>query len=247
MKIRNIKEIFLVIRWKDLIFFIYTYIIYVVIKLPINCFIYESIDCYLIAFLLALIISFLITKITRKFFRDIFKYTKYDKILNLCIVDSLRIFCYYIAYRFNVVYYHGPNACFSSNPWGTLPDPSDTMKRQMGERFRYLIKRRNICIRTINKLEPLASAMEREKSHPIHGGWADAFGEQFREAKSELNQMEDKPLYSPFSYIIYSPYSNISGDRRRELDEFSPYSCISGYRRRELDELYAISLWTKWF
>jgi|SRR5689334_503947 hypothetical protein len=119
-----------------------------------------------------------------------------------------------------------------------MPDPSDTMKRQMGERFRYLIKRRNICIRTINKLEPLASAMEREKSHPIHGGLADAFGEQVREAKSELNQMEDKSLYSPFSYIIYSPYSNISGDRMRELDD----SCISGYRRRELDELYAISL-----
>ena len=90
-----------------------------------------------------------------------------------------------------------------------MPQPSDAMIRELGERYRYLVRRRNICLRKINKLEPVASAMRRGNSDPKHPALADIFEEQVRDAKSELLEMNARSLYYPELYIGMSRFSEL--------------------------------------
>ena len=90
-----------------------------------------------------------------------------------------------------------------------MPQPSDAMIRELGERYRYLVRRRNICLRKINKLEPVASAMRRGNSDAKHPALADIFEEQVRNAKSELLVIDDRSLYYPELYTGITRYSEI--------------------------------------
>ena len=55
----------------------------------------------------------------------------------------------------------------------------------------YIIKKQKLEY-TINKLEPLASAMDRDNSHRIHGSFQDVFKEHLKTARKELEGLDRK-------------------------------------------------------
>jgi hypothetical protein len=66
-----------------------------------------------------------------------------------------------------------------------MPEPSEAMKRAMGERRIYLYKRHNICTRMINKLEPLVSAIDKDEYNYRNTQLSQVFRERVAEAKEE--------------------------------------------------------------
>lgn len=91
---------------------------------------------------------------------------------------------------FNVVYYHGFNTTNPGNYSATMPEISDDMNRELLNRRRYLNRPHNDCIRVVDKLEPVDSAMERDDSDSRHPALAQIFREQVRYAKAELLEIE---------------------------------------------------------
>lgn len=78
-----------------------------------------------------------------------------------------------------------------------MPEPTESMKRKFGLRRLYQLKRRNMCIRTINKLEPVASAMERDEYNRRNIQLSQIFSEQVRLEKKELREEIETPLLAP--------------------------------------------------
>lgn len=181
--------LFLTVR--DLVFCIFTYIVYILVKLPINSLIYSERDSF-ISFLIALMISLIITMLKNKLFSHLFKKIKHDYILNGYLLEALVFFYTIITYKFYIIYYHGHMSTNPNNHFGTMPEISDEMKKQLFERRMFLKRQHNQCVRIINKLEPVASAMERDGSDSKHGALADVFREQVRDAKDELDE-----IYAP--------------------------------------------------
>lgn len=226
----NIGSFLLPISIRDLLWILYTYIVYILIKSPLNSLIYTVIDTNYIAFLLALMLGLIISILKEKLFNHLFKRIKYDHILNWCLFDILVCFII-IPYRFNVVYMdtwtHISEIGLSSyiplgNYWATMPEPSNDIKIELAKRHRYLIRRHAMCRRTINYFEPIASAMDRERSDIKHGGLVDVFRDQVNDAKRELAD-----LAKPNSSVV------------KQYDEYIWMS--------ELNFLDRMSYWTKWF
>jgi len=118
----------LVITWIDVLFILFTYIIYVVIKLPINIFIYDIINNSIIALLSALIVSLFITRIKNLIFNKFKDIIGDDKLENLNIWSTLEVFhSKIISYKFNVVYYHGFSTRYDGNIYRTMPEPSEAI------------------------------------------------------------------------------------------------------------------------
>lgn len=218
------QELILFLRLKYLVFLLFTYIVYILVKLPINSFISLEIDFSFIAFLIALMVSLVITKLKNKLFSRLFQRIKHDHILNSYLLDILEYYYSIIPHMFNVVYYHGFQAGNPMNTRGTMPQPSDAMIRQLGQRYHYLIRRHNIYIRIIDRLEPVASAMRRNPSDPKHMPLANVFEEQVRDAKSEIQQINARTLYDPKFYL----YGRM-------------------WETTEISELTSLSVWTRWF
>jgi hypothetical protein len=120
----------------------------------------------------------------------------HDKLKNLYVSDTLVVFyCKIISYTFNVVYYNGSNTGDFGNPLSFMPEPCEAMKREMGRRRTYLFKRHNICKRIISKLEPVASAIERDEYNHKNTQLAQVFKEQVSFAKKELKEIASLEEY----------------------------------------------------
>jgi hypothetical protein len=76
-----------------------------------------------------------------------------------------------------------------------MPDFSDAMKIKIRNRRLYLINRRNNYVRVINKLEPVATAMERDGSDDRHIALSQVFHEQVRHAKDEIREIDKRVLW----------------------------------------------------
>jgi len=97
------------------------------------------------------------------FFEKCINIIRNSKLKNLYVSYMYVFYCNIILYTLNVVYYHGYRAGIYGNLGATIPEPSDIMKKEMGRRRLYLLIRRNMCVRSIDSLEPVASAIERDE------------------------------------------------------------------------------------
>lgn len=79
--------------------------IYLIIKTPINHFIYSNIPSFIFAFVLALLSSLLISKLAKKLFKNLVnKLDFYDYLHNRYVIDSLIYLV--INYSFSPLYIH---------------------------------------------------------------------------------------------------------------------------------------------
>ena len=81
------------------------------------------------------------------------------------------------------------------NPYHFTPELSDAMKTKIRNRRLYLLNRRNNYVRVVDKLEPVATAMERDGSDDRHIPLSQVFIEEIRHAKEEIRKIDEKVLW----------------------------------------------------
>lgn len=183
--LRLIKDLLLqflyMTTWYDLLF-IYTFMVYCIIKIPINSFIYSNIYSWIFAFLLALLCSWFISKLAKKLFKYIFKNIEsYEYILNTYVLNSLT--CLVID-------------CFPSLVYTIPVAPRYPSNVQVTWAFRNdnIVKKGNIIYRRIRRLEPLVSAIGRDNTDARHLALYDALSEHIILSKGELRTMREEIL-----------------------------------------------------
>jgi len=203
--------LYLIVTWSDLFFLLYTCIIYLVIKSPINQFIYGNISKGIIGLLVAIIVGLVITWIKNKIFTKYTKILGHNKLQSVYVSDTLIVIYYKLkSYAFYTVLYHGANAGVWGNQWAYMPEPSEVMKRAMGERRIYLRRRHNICTRIIDQLEPVSSAIDRDRYNHRNTQLSQVFKEKVAEAKEELSQItETAPEDSAYYGCEYTQLTNL--------------------------------------
>ena len=80
---------FLSLTIKDILYFCLAIVVYILIKQPVNYFIYDYIQSKILAFLIALFISYIISKISRILFSYYLKNLDYNKYLDNYLFDSV--------------------------------------------------------------------------------------------------------------------------------------------------------------
>jgi hypothetical protein len=98
---RVLKSLLLSLRYKDLIYVVYSFIAYLVIKCPIHSFIYSIIGSYVVGFVLVLLCSLCISYLAKMFFEYLVKKIKCDYILNQYVLENMLPF---VVNNFTLVY-----------------------------------------------------------------------------------------------------------------------------------------------
>jgi len=161
-------------------------IIYVLYKFksPIIAFIYSMDYSYTINILLALSVSILISREINKFYSHLKKTVFFNYYFNSYLLDDLitwfAVLENLLGYFCNFV---------TNNPYHTMPKLSEEMKQGLNLRRRVLEHKAKSVGTQLRKLESLASAIDRNRSHHTHGSLYDVFKENGRDSKKELNAL----------------------------------------------------------
>jgi hypothetical protein len=81
-----------------------------------------------------------------------------------------------------------------------MQEPSEAMKIALSRRRRYLFERHNICERLISKLEPVASAIDKDRYYHRNTQLSQIFKEQIALAKKELKEITHLEEYEPYLF-----------------------------------------------
>jgi len=181
----------LMTTWKYLMYIIYTFMIYYIIKIPINNFIYTSISLYIIAFLFALLSSWFISILAKELFKYLFKNIEsYEYILSRYVLDSLT--CLVIDYFPSLVYIvpiaprYGPNV--------------QAVRLQRND---YLVRKGNIIYSRIRRLEPVVSAIGSDGTDPRHPPLCQVLTSHIIDSKNELSAIK-KEIWINNLYVPYN-------------------------------------------
>jgi hypothetical protein len=154
------------------------YFVWYYIKQPINREIYGIIAMWILAFFIALIFSLIISKITNQIFDRFFKK------LDLAFLD----FPLYIIIEFNILDLFGLHILkIYSSVLSTMPT-INPLRYGYETKFWQELEKARLEIRTQKRvLEPVISAMDRDRSDDMHSPLVDILKEQ----QSRLTQVEN--------------------------------------------------------
>lgn len=175
--------------WKDLMYIVYTIMIYSIIKTPINNFIYTSISLYIIAFLFALLSSWFISRLAKELFKYLFKNIEScEYVLSRYVLDSLT--CLVIDYFPSLVY--------------IIPTAPRFGPNVQVERLHFndnLVREGNIIYRRIRRLEPVVSAIRSDGTDSKHEPLYQVLTSHIIDSKNELRTIK-KEIWINNRYVF---------------------------------------------
>lgn len=179
-----IKEFIYILTLRHLVWFIYMCVVYHLVKLPIYDYIYVNITSITFFVLsLKILVSFLISNIFNCVFDII--YPIQHELLEMSLIDIVYNQPKPLLYNNNTVYMGGIVSHI------IMPEVRNTMKRRsLYNRIGYLSRQQDNIEHRMKTLEIISNVLDRDRSHPWHGGLADAFRSHIDTCKSEVSNIE---------------------------------------------------------
>jgi len=174
----------------------YTFIVYYIIKMPINNLIYSNISLWIIAFTFAVLSGWFISKLTKKLFKYLFENIKvYEYILNIYVLDSLISLA---------IDYFPSLICIVPE----APRFGPLVQALRLERNDDLVTRGNNIYRRIRRLEPIVSAIDKDRSNDKHGALYDVLNSHIIDSRNELITFK-KEIFLNNQYVPHNGGDNI--------------------------------------
>lgn len=172
------KKVIRSLTLNTLLKILFFWLVYIVIKQPLNLIIYSNIPYWVLAFIIALCISIIISNLTNKLFNLLF--VDYD-VLDILIIYIIYIIqiTHTIIYEQGLVYVHG-------SVWATMPAIPYHKLVECRKYHKSLLDERRLLNYKISRLETVATALDRDRSYYTHGSLYDSFTEHARESKVRL-------------------------------------------------------------
>lgn len=147
-----LKVCIILITWGDICFLLFTYVVCLFVKWPLFHLIHSTIEHSLMCFFITILISFIITYLKNRLIKYLLKDYSF---LNTLVLDTIfvykDIFSFNIVFMFSVMLHH-MNIMYEREAFASKYGANHH------QWSRKLIGR-------INRLEPIASAMERSSSN----------------------------------------------------------------------------------
>jgi hypothetical protein len=170
----------------DLFRLSFFYLVWYYIKLPINNVIYGKVQAFVCAFFLAFIVSFIISKLMNKIFDHFFNKLDLPLLLYLPIYVVLDLGIFEVLSLHVLKMY--------SSTLSTMPSVSPRMYG-FSIKYRQELEKAKLQVRSARSiLEPLTTAINRDRSHPTHPSLADAFLEH-KGVSNKVENMLNKEIW----------------------------------------------------
>lgn len=180
-----IKEFIYILNLRHLVWFIYMCVVYNLVKLPIYDYMYVNITNITFFILnLKLLVSFLISIIFNRLF-DIIYPIQYE-LLEMYLVDIVYNLHKPLLYN-NTVYMGGIVSHI------IMPEVKNAMKRRsLQKRMTYLLGQQTEIEHRMKTFEIISNVLDRDRSHPWHGGLADAFRSHIDTCKNDMANIRNE-------------------------------------------------------